>query len=171
MSFMQIEPAEPKPRKQTPTESLESINERIAQKESERAEAKRLNLLARAKIEGGGVDHKFDRVPYPRWYFTNLGAEIRRLKQKAKDVITIEAKGWSPISTSAGHAEMEGNRIYLYLEERPPKEIVTRLKRSPIALKYSHVFECWTRKHTIATQSEYFRSSLLQVLKDLEVKS
>lgn len=163
-------------------EAVEKIDAAILRKEQERDRSKQLNQLARMTdsvtvlanairstfpehiVDAETVARNLKEKPIPEWYFTNLGAEIRRMKKRRESLAEIGAAHWEPIETEAGRAYLKEGRVCIQFNWRIAKEESTQLKRSPLAFHWSPTNSVWMRKHTATTQSRYFRSELVKFL-------
>lgn len=172
-------------------EAPKLLQERITRLESERERYKVLNSLVRkyknvedlagaiataypetkdpVKMATGLLTPDFaGRLGIPSYQFTNLGAEIRRLKKRAEVVLKAQ-QGFEAFSITTEHGailvELIDGQIQVAFPFKPDEETRSRLKRSPLALKWSSYSRRWVRKHTETTMSEYFRMELEDVLK------
>lgn len=100
---------------------------------------------------------------FPTWYFTNLGAEVRRLQKRLVELNAMDV-GWEPIETEIGKAYVEEGRVILSLKEKPNEEGLKAIKSSPLAFKWSPTNKVWMRKHTATTQSKFFRKCVSEFL-------
>lgn len=93
---------------------------------------------------------------------TNDNAEIRRLKKRLRDLGGMQ--GFKSFVINDIKVELLNGQIQVDFPSKPSEEIRTKLKRSPLALKWSNFSKKWVRKHTPATASDYFVCSLKKVL-------
>ena len=94
---------------------------------------------------------------------TNTTAEIRRLK-KRKEGLTKVQQGFESFTINGILVELVEGQIQVEFGFKPDDETRSKLKRSPLALKWSSYSKRWVRKHTETTQSNWFKESLIEVL-------
>ena len=107
--------------------------------------------------------------PHSSWELSNLGANIRRLEKRMIVQEKIET-GFEPMEVMSHSGpigvELVDGQIQVEFGFKPDEETRGKLKRSPLALKWSNYSKRWVRKHTESTASNYFRNALISVLKD-----
>lgn len=106
------------------------------------------------------------RIGIPAYALTNLGAEIRRLKGRLGLQGKIE-RGVEPFSIGDITVHYEAGRIIVRFPWKPDAATREKLKRAPLALKWSPTLKAWVRKHTSTTLSEYFNQELRRVLQEV----
>ena len=85
---------------------------------------------------------------FPRYTLTNNNAKIKRLKSK---VLTMKARiaakqKFQPIVFPVGRIDIESDRVVIYHDEKPEKEVRDKLKSR--GFRWSGQYGCWCRKHT-----------------------
>lgn len=107
---------------------------------------------------------RFGIAPY---IFTNLSAEIRRLKKRQEELTRVTS-GFEPYTVETPHGvisvELKFGQVQVEFPWKPSEATRSVLKRSPLALKWSSYSGRWVRKHTASTASEYFRQELIKAL-------
>ena len=125
--------------------AIDQLKARIAELEKDRDENKRLNAWwrkhgtmrgcpgiseeAAAKIEADIARRSsFARQPAPAYSLTNLGANIRRLKQRIEEITRRNAR--TEAAQNAGGVVIEGSGDYIRVTfaEKPEREILDALK-------------------------------------------
>lgn len=107
----------------------------------------------------------FDRKCLPSYMLTNLGAKIKRYESKLAAVSNVKKLDSSVIFEKEGvRAVIEEMRVNIYFDSIPGEELRSKLKRSPLAMRWSPSAKCWTRVVSEATQGQYFKSTLIEVL-------
>jgi hypothetical protein len=99
------------------------------------------------------------------WYFntTNLGAEIRRLKKRL-DALSVIQSEFTPFEINGIKIDLVDGQIQVEFPYKPNEATREKLKRSPLALKWSSYSKKWVRKHTETTCGQYFQTELRKVL-------
>ena len=79
---------------------------------------------------------------------TNHNAKIKRLEQKVRIMkIRIERKeSFEKINFEGGSINIENDRVVIRHDERPPVEIIAKLRDQ--GFRWSPNWHCWCRKHT-----------------------
>ena len=121
-------------------------------------DAKELILAKIAKIEKYRADLKASKK-YESWQLTNSAAEIRRLKKRLAELENIAATqdSWQDIQLSNGvEIKLVDGQFQVFFPSIPSDEIRSKLKRSPLALKWSRYSNAWVRKQTASTGRWFF---------------
>ena len=105
------------------------------------------------------------RVGIPDYRLTNMGAEIRRLKKRL-DALSVIQSEFKPFEINEIKIDMVDGQIQVEFPWKPCEETREKLKRSPLALKWSSYSKKWVRKHTETTCSQYFQTELKKVLSE-----
>ena len=90
--------------------------------------------------------------PHATWELQNIGAEIRRIKQRIKQIEELEELDFKDIEFTGGKAILnrEVNRIQLIFDDKPSEEVRNILKHR--GFKWSRYENAWQRlynKNTI----------------------
>lgn len=112
-----------------------------------------------------GQREPIDRRILPSYVLTNLNAKLKRYEDKLqslKSIKEMDAAVW--FESDAVKAVVEDARINVYFNEKPNEQTRMRLKRSPIALKWSPSRSVWTRLITPSTPVRHIKSALVEVL-------
>lgn len=108
----------------------------------------------------------YDIKCLPSYLLVNLGAKIKRYESKVETVQEVQAMSDTEFFNENGiKACIEEMRVNVYFETIPNEELRSKLKRSPLAMKWSPLGKCWTRKLGASTHIEYFKKCLIEVLK------
>lgn len=94
-----------------------------------------------------------DSGNYSSWQITNRQAEIRRLKKRLIELDRIEESRFEPFYVGLILVELKDGQIQVEFQGRPSDEMISKLKSSPLALKWSRYSKRWVRKHTGTTAS------------------
>lgn len=168
------------------------IADKIKKLETERDRYKMLNALMRASVDcvdpvfvlTGKIMEKFPdvrdarqmavnlltpdfagRIGIPAYRLTNLGAEIRRLKKRAAVVEVVQSSdAFESYKVGEILVELMNGQIQVEFPWKPNEATRDKLKRSPIALKWSSYSGRWVRKHTATTCGEWFKKALREAL-------
>ena len=81
-------------------------------------------------------------------YCSSLTTKIRERKKKIEAMKQrIENKNnFKDMVFPGGKITIENDRVVIYHDEKPEREIITQIKKS--GFRYSPKFTCWVRKHT-----------------------
>jgi hypothetical protein len=88
----------------------------------------------------------YEKQPFPGYALTNIGAEIRRIQGRIKD---LEVSAIAPVAApivGAGYRIEEhpaDNRIRFYFDEKPPRETTQAMRRA--GFKWSPTEGAWQR--------------------------
>jgi hypothetical protein len=171
-------------------EAVALIDAKIARLEHKREQSKRLNILVRKHPDGRQLEQAIalefpelknpadlaakllkpdfaGRVGVPPFVLTNLGAEIRRLKQKREQVAKVQV-GFEPFMINDILVEVVDGQIQVEFKFKPNEETRNRLKTAPLSLKWSTVSKRWVRKHTTSTMGQWFQTELRKVLSEAQ---
>lgn len=90
--------------------------------------------------------------PHSTWELQNIGAEIRRIKQRIKQIEELEELDFKDIEFTGGKAILnrEVNRIQIIFDDKPSEEVRNILKHR--GFKWSRYENAWQRlynKNTI----------------------
>ncbi|MFM6930418.1 MAG: DUF3560 domain-containing protein, partial [Bdellovibrio sp.] len=96
------------------------------------------------------------------WQLTNIGAEIRRLKKRQEELKKVQC-GFDPIQVGEITVTLEEGQLRIKFPWKPCEETREKLKRD-LVFKWSRFSECWVRKHTATTASQYFIQRLKECL-------
>lgn len=95
-------------------------------------------------------------VPFASYSLTNLGAEIRRLKQRAQEVEQVKAVEINDEFPNGETATIsDDGKIVIDFGYKPEEDVRTALKRR--AFKWSRVRVAWVRKATANAIADYYR--------------
>jgi hypothetical protein len=106
-------------------------------------------------------------VGIPTYKLINMGAEIRRLEKRRVGLVKVKG-GFESFEINGIKVELVEGQVQVEFGFIPSEEIRTKLKCSPLVLKWSRYSKRWVRKHTEATASPYFISSLKAVLLEVQ---
>lgn len=98
----------------------------------------RIEELEKAKVEVKARPHEWYELPY-------LNADIRRAKERIKEIQELEALQFEEITFTGGKAILNRdiNRLQLLFDTKPNEEIRTLLKRH--GFKWSRYEQAWQR--------------------------
>lgn len=98
-------------------------------------------LIQCVELSGG-------KYKIPSYFLTNNNAMIKATKDKIKAMDSrIERKNtWEDIKFGGGYITIEDDRLKIFHDEKPSKEIMQELKKN--GYRYSPTWVCWCRKHT-----------------------
>jgi hypothetical protein len=84
----------------------------------------------------------------PGFTLTNNNAKIKAAADKIKIMETrIDRKNtWKDIIFEGGHVTIEDDRLKIFHDEKPEKEIIQEIKNN--GFRWSPNWQCWCRKHT-----------------------
>lgn len=110
----------------------------------------------------------FDTKGLPSYMLTNLGAKIRRYKQKFESLekiqeISNENQTW--LSNSLCEVKIEDMRINVYFNGIPDASIRQKLKTYPLSLKWSPTRKAWTRIISENMNLSYYKDQITNALK------
>lgn len=105
----------------------------------------------------------FGTLGFERFELSNTSAEIRRLKGRLVELERI-SEGFDPFEINGIKVELIDGQIQVDFPGKPSDETRSKLKRSPLALKWSSYSKRWVRKHTASTSGRYFTNELKAVL-------
>lgn len=102
------------------------------------------------------------------WYLstTSSSAEVRRLKSRLVELEKLN-KGFESFEINDIKVELNDGQIQVDFPSKPNEEIRSKLKRSPLALKWSSYSKKWVRKYTSSIDSRFI-SELKKVLDSCE---
>lgn len=94
------------------------------------------------------VEWRGGKWKIPQFFLTNNNATIKRLESKLKTMeARIERKNnWEDINFNGGYVTIEDDRVKIYHDEKPEREIIQEIKKS--GFRWSPNWKCWCRKHT-----------------------
>lgn len=101
------------------------------------------------------LEHERENIksrPHATWELQNIGAEIRRVKERIKQIEELEELDFKDIEFTGGKAILnkEVNRIQILFDDKPSEEIRNILKHR--GFKWSRYEQAWQRlynKNTI----------------------
>lgn len=99
---------------------------------------------------------------------SNTTAEIRRLKKRREGLKVVQS-GFESFKVNGISVELVDGQVQVEFGFKPDEETRQKLKRSPLALKWSSYSKRWVRKHTEATAGRYFKSELIKVLESAKL--
>lgn len=105
----------------------------------------------------------FGTLGFESFELSNTSAEIRRLKGRLVELERIN-EGFEPFEINGISVELVDGQIQVDFPGKPSDETRSKLKRSPLALKWSSYSKRWVRKHTASTSGRYFTNELKAVL-------
>lgn len=105
------------------------------------------------------------RVGVPAYRLTNMGAEIRRLKQRLEGLAVVE-QGFESFEVNGILVELVDGQLQVDFPWKPNEDTRWRLKKGPLVLKWSRYSERWVRKYTVNVASKYFMDTLREVLRE-----
>lgn len=123
--------------------------------------------IAKYKQQRDGMKaaNKAKRGSYAPYQLSNLGAEIRRLELRLKQLTVMAERPPEGYELSSGiKVEFTNGQVQVEFPWVPCAETREKLKRSPLALKWSSYSKRWVRKHTPTTAGRYFNETLREVL-------
>jgi len=84
----------------------------------------------------------------PGFTLTNNNAKIKAAEKKIKimDARIKNKNTWEDIIFTGGYITIEDNRIKIFHDEKPEREIIQEIKKS--GFRWSPNWGCWCRKHT-----------------------
>jgi len=88
-------------------------------------------------------------IDYSYWKgFGTNSVQIKKLRERAEALKSrIETKAtWEDIEFEGGRIAVEDDRVKIFHDEKPEKEIIQELKRN--GFRWSRYWNCWARKHT-----------------------
>lgn len=163
-----IYPHVPQAIKSGESDTIKKLEEKIAQEERRRDMLKEVNKIIRS---GKDVKQRLldlgmkestvtkilipdyaGRTGIPSFTLTNLGANIRRLKQRLEGekmkVQRIEAQGAQDIPFEGGRIveDVEDNRLRILFDDIPDADLRTQLKKS--GFRWSPKNKAWQRQNT-----------------------
>lgn len=99
------------------------------------------HLVSCLQIRGG-------KLKIPAYVLTNNNATIKRTEQKVKTMqARIDRKNdWEDIQFDGGYVTIEDDRVKIFHDEKPDREIIQEIKKS--GFRWSPNWVCWCRKHT-----------------------
>jgi hypothetical protein len=101
----------------------------------------------------------------PSYLLANLGSTINRLRAKVDTLATAKTLDNEVLfEVEKGRAVFEGNRLNVYFDEVPSSETRSKLKSTPLALKWSPMSKAWTRQVNAFVQSETYKKYLLEAV-------
>ena len=125
-------------------DAIEQLRAKVAALETQRDEYKRLNAWWRkhgtmhacpgvtdeqaAKLDAEiPTRYSWERQPVPKWRLTNLGAEIRRARERIVDVERRQAR--TAGAEASGGVLIEGDEVYVRVTfaEKPAREVLDAL--------------------------------------------
>jgi hypothetical protein len=109
------------------------------------------------------------RVGVPAYHLAGLGAEIRRLKQRRQTADVVQS-GFGPYAVGDITVEFIDGQIQVAFGFKPSEEIRTKLKTSPLAMKWSSYSKRWVRKHTASTAARWWAPELRKVLEECNLE-
>ncbi|MCH2194733.1 hypothetical protein [Kordia sp.] len=151
----------------SPEDELEIAEKRLEELKIDQIEYKEINKAARkSKIDNIpeltkyllelGFQEKhllklgghWKELKIPSFVLTNNNATIKRTEEKVKIMQSrIERKStWEDIEFEGGYVTIEDDRVKIFHDEKPKKEIIKELKSK--GFRWSPNWRCWTRKHT-----------------------
>lgn len=108
----------------------------------------------------------FGIVGFASFSLTNLGAEIRRLKKRREGLVKVQ-NGFESFTVNGILVELVDGQVQVDFGFKPDDATRDKLKRSPLALKWSSYSKRWVRKHTETTAGRWFKDSLREVLESV----
>ena len=93
-------------------------------------------------------EHYTGKICVPGYALTNLNARINSTKGKiqARLVRIQRKKTWEDITFEGGYVTLEDDRLKIYHDEKPSREIIQEIKSN--GFRWSPHWTCWCRKHT-----------------------
>jgi hypothetical protein len=94
------------------------------------------------------IEQRGGKYKIPAFILTNNNATIKRTSQKVIVMTNrIERKSnWEDITFDGGYATIADDRVKIFHDEKPSKEIITEIKSN--GFRWSPHWKCWCRKHT-----------------------
>jgi len=113
-------------------DALERLTERIAQLEAKREAMKARNAeyrkAHRAELKGMTAYQRSQAVPHPGWEVSNLGADIRRNKERLVEVERRQAKDQATEEAGGLLVETFGEYVRVTFSEKPSRDTLDALK-------------------------------------------
>lgn len=103
------------------------------------------------------------RIGIADYILQNNNANIRRIKKRIEELEAHNSKEFEDFSVKNIDVVLRDNQIQVHFPFKPNEEIRTKLKSSPLALKWSRFSKAWVRKYTPSI-GEYFITELKKVL-------
>lgn len=103
------------------------------------------------------------RIGVADYVLQNNNANIRRIKKRIEELEAHNSKEFEDFSVKNIDVVLRDNQIQVHFPFKPNEEIRNKLKRSPLALKWSRFSKAWVRKYTPSI-GEYFITELKKVL-------
>lgn len=107
------------------------------------------------------------RIGIPAYVLSNLSSEIRRLKSREHALVAVQS-GFQSFEVNGIKVELVEGQVQVDFPWKPNEETRSKLKTSPLVLKWSRFSGRWVRKHTEATASQYFITTLKSVLSEAQ---
>jgi len=116
-------------------QAIDKLREKLAKMEAQRDEIKMRNK--KAKKEGN--------KPEPAWVLTNLGGNIRRVKERIAQLEELEKMPAEIIDFDGGEiiSDVDDNRVKIVFDERPNEEMIKKLKSW--GFKWAPSEQAWQR--------------------------
>ena len=149
----------------------DKIRERIAELEKKRDSLKRVNAQyrkggwdavdgiseqTRARLKSNMDAHTWIRQPVESWVFSNLGANIRRLKARLQEIERMaEQPEAAPVERESGiriEEDKYDNRIRIFFPSKPDERARLLLKRN--GFRWSPTAGAWQRQ--LNTNARYW---------------
>ena len=94
------------------------------------------------------LDLRGGKYKIPSYVLTNNNAKIKSTQSKVKIMQTrIDRKNtWEDIKFEGGYITIEDDRLKIFHDEKPEKEIIQEIKKN--GYRWSPHWSCWCRKHT-----------------------
>ena len=102
------------------------------------------------------LEPEYGRMGIPSYKLTNLGATLRKAKERLNYMIKEESReNFNHKFDNGIEVKEENGRINIYFGYKPDEEIRNIIKHHPFGFKWSRFNECWTRKKT-ETMGHFF---------------
>jgi hypothetical protein len=88
--------------------------------------------------------HSWEKQPYVGWQITNLGAQIRTVKERINTVSRVQAQPEQKIEGDMGIRYEDSpadNRVRLFFPDIPAREIREKLKSN--GFRWTPTLGCW----------------------------
>jgi hypothetical protein len=143
--------------------AVAQLSEKLAELEARRDKMKAVNAAWRSFVKTGnpdklrafGIDeavmkekidaaYSWEKQPYVGWQITNLGAQIRTVKERINTVSRVQAQPEQKIEGDMGIRYEDSpadNRVRLFFPDIPAREIREKLKSN--GFRWTPTLGCW----------------------------
>lgn len=125
-------------------EEMKAINKDFKQAKGEASKMKIIPEHQREKIIAMVANApSYEKAVYPAWAISNLGANIRTVKQRIAKLVVVAKEETSEYTVNGVRVvdNCEEFRLQLFFDDKPEPEIRTRLKSN--GFRWTPSKECW----------------------------